>query len=65
MEEEIKDASGFYRREEDNLVYGPNFVLGPYQAYELKREKKDEYTYPIDGWYWFDSEEDAKKNLFI
>jgi hypothetical protein len=27
-------------------VYGPNL--------ELIRENKDDYTYPVDGWEWFD-----------
>jgi hypothetical protein len=33
-------------------MFAPNFV---YSAdYELTRENKDEHTYPVDGWYWFD-----------
>jgi hypothetical protein len=28
--------------------------------YMLLEEKHDEYTYPIDGWEWFETEEEAK-----
>ena len=48
---------GFYKLDGD-LLYGPNFVLNA--DYELRKETKDEHTYPIDGWYWFDSEEEAR-----
>ena len=48
---------GFYKLDGD-LLYGPNFVLNA--NYELRKETKDEHTYPIDGWYWFDSEEEAR-----
>lgn len=49
--------SGFYKYESDNLLYGPSFVIS--KDFELRAESKDEHTYPIDGWYWFDSIEDA------
>ena len=45
------DTSGFYKLEDDNWIFAPNFVYGP--GVELLREKKDEYDYPVDGWYWF------------
>ena len=50
------DTSGFYKLDE-GLLYGPNFVINA--NYELKRETHDQHIYPIDGWYWFDSEEEA------
>jgi hypothetical protein len=49
--------SGFYKLDGD-LLHGPNFVLNA--DYELRRETKDQHTYPTDGWYWFDSEEEAR-----
>jgi hypothetical protein len=55
----MENTSGFYKLDGD-LLYGPNFVLGPYGAYELRKEKHVEYEYPIDGWYWFNSLEEAK-----
>ena len=51
------DTNGFYKLDAD-LLYGPNYVLNA--NYELRRETKDQHTYPIDGWYWFDSEEEAR-----
>ena len=48
---------GFYKNEDDNVVHGPNFVLN--MDYELRKETKDGHTYPVDGWCWFDSEEEA------
>ena len=52
----MNNTSGFYKLD-GILLYGPNFVLNA--NYELRKETKDQYTYPIDGWYWFDSEEEA------
>ena len=49
----MEDTSGFYKQnEEGEWLYAPNFVYSA--IYELVREKKDEYNYPIDGWYWYD-----------
>jgi hypothetical protein len=48
--------SGFYKLD-GNLLYGPNFVLNA--AYELRKETKDQHVYPTDGWYWFDTLEEA------
>jgi hypothetical protein len=57
MEIQMIDTSGFYKLD-GILLYGPNYVLNA--QYELHRELKDQYEYPVDGWYWFDSEEDAR-----
>ena len=56
MEEQL-DTSGFYKLD-GVLLFGPNFVLNA--NYELRRDTKDDNTYPVDGWYWFDSELDAR-----
>jgi len=40
------------------LNHAPNFVVS--SLYELRRENKDAYQYPVYGWFWFDSEEEAK-----
>lgn len=50
------DTSGFYKLD-GILLYGPNYVLN--SDYDLRRENKDYYSYPIYGWYWFDSEQAA------
>lgn len=57
--EEIQDTSGFYRNDQGFLSYGKNYVMSGY--YNLLREQKDEYTYPVNGWYWFDSEDQARE----
>lgn len=54
----MNDTSGFYK-EDGDLLYGPNFVLNA--NYELYRDQHDTYTYPVDGWYWFDSELEARE----
>ena len=47
----------FYKYEESQLLQGEN-IFGP--GWELISEIKDTYAYPVDGWYWFDTEEEAK-----
>lgn len=53
------DTTGFYKNDNGQMMCGPGWVIGPYNSFELRKEQKDTYTYPIDGWYWFDSEEQA------
>jgi len=60
MQDTPQDTSGFYKLDGD-LLFGPNFVIN--QAYALRREEHANYSYPVDGWYWFDSEEAAKAVL--
>ena len=48
---------GFFKSYETYIAHGPNFVK--HKDFELYRDEKDSYTLPIDGWYWFDSEEEA------
>lgn len=52
------DTSGFYKLDIDELLFVPNFIYS--KDFELLREKHAEYNYPIFGWYWFETEEDAK-----
>jgi hypothetical protein len=54
------NAQGFYKLD-GQLLYGPNFVLNA--QYELRKEQKDSYTYPVDGWYWF-ADENAARSFF-
>jgi hypothetical protein len=44
--------SGFYKKDNDSLLFAPNWVQS--KEYTLTRSDKDKYTYPIDGWAWFD-----------
>jgi hypothetical protein len=52
------DTSGFYKLENNDLLHAPNFVCAP--GFELWREQRETYSYPVDGWSWFDSEEEAR-----
>lgn len=58
----MENTSGFYKIQIDNtnkiLLYGPNCVLN--SEYELLKQNHLNYEYPVDGWYWFDSEEEAR-----
>lgn len=59
---ENKDTSGFYKYDEGGeLFFGPNFVISA--DYHLKREEYTANTYPIDGWSWYNSEEEARVAL--
>ncbi len=61
----MKDTSGFYKSDAGELLFGPNFVYGPY--FTLIREDKDELialnVFPIEGWSWFDTEDEARVAL--
>lgn len=49
----------FYKKmTEGNLFFG-DIIAGPYV--NLQKENKDNYEYPVDGWYWFDTEEEARE----
>ena len=52
-------TKGFYKLENGGLMYAPDSVLS--SNYVIVDEDHLTYTYPIDGWYWFDSEEEAKQ----
>jgi hypothetical protein len=51
-------SDGFYKNDE-GLLYAPNSVSGP--GFDLAKEAKDGYTYPVEDWYWFDSEAEARE----
>ena len=53
----------FYKKDNDMVLEAPNFVLN--KDYELRKETKDTHVYPIDGWYWFDTIEEAYTFLGI
>ena len=49
----------FYKLiDEKNYIFGSEVLSAEYQ---LLTEDKDTYTYPIDGWYWFNSDEEARE----
>lgn len=49
------NSSGFYDSEGN---WGPHKVTSA--SYELLSELKDTYTYPIFGWTWYESVEEAQ-----
>lgn len=56
----MEDTSGFYKLDPGSiLLYGPNFVINA--NYALYCNQHETYTYPVDGWYWFDSETEARE----
>ena len=57
------ETQGFYKNDNGTLLHGPNYVLN--KNYELHAETKDQHTYPVDGWTWFDSEEEARVALNV
>jgi len=50
-------TNGFYKNDNGSVLYAPNFVIN--KDYELYKEQKDTYTYPVEGWKWFDDEDSA------
>ena len=54
----MSDTSGFYKLDNKLLLYGQNFIVS--HKISLLREHKDSYTYPVDGWMWFDNQEAAR-----
>ena len=60
-------SAGFYKKLEGYLAYAPNAVFNA--EYTLIKEDKDELihldVFPIDGWYWFDSKEQAVEQLGV
>ena len=49
--------AAFYKIDNGMLLIGVNRVLNA--EYELFSENHDQYQLPIDGWYWFNTTEQA------
>jgi hypothetical protein len=53
---------GFYKYDSSSeLLHAPNFVYC--HGVELKVELKDNYTYPVMGWVYFDTLKEAYDNF--
>lgn len=52
------DQQAFYKIEQNELIFGKYIVFPDHS--ELRVELKDTYTYPINDWYYFDTEKDAR-----
>jgi len=50
----------YYMYIDETLYEAPNFVCLP-TGVDLTVDNKDEHTYPVEGWYWFDTEDQAKE----
>lgn len=59
----MEDTSGFYAFFDDQLLHGPNLVEGP--GFALYRDTRNLHTYPVNGWWWFDSREEAMNHFGI
>lgn len=51
----------FYKIDGQELLCAPSFVMAP--GYELHAETQAQHTYPVDGWYWFDTLDAAMSAL--
>lgn len=51
----------FYRIENGEVFRADGDLFGP--GYDLLADQHDTYTYPVDGWHWFDSDEEAEAAL--
>jgi hypothetical protein len=49
--------AGFYKKEETEILFAPHIVEG--NGYMLAAADKDSYEYPVDGWVWANSLDDA------
>lgn len=55
----MTDTSGFYKLDGiGGFLFGTTSVQGPNVS--LFRDQHETYTYPVDGWYWADSEAEAR-----
>ena len=48
---------GFYSYDGVQVLYGPNFVIGP--TFTLLKADAGTYSYPVNDWYWFDDQDSA------
>ena len=52
-----KDTSGFYKKTVKEQHYARTFIANKTQT--LHRKDKGKVTFPVGGWHWFDSVEEA------
>lgn len=51
-------TDGFYKNDNGTLLHAHDCVLS--SDYELRRETHEVHAYPVDGWLWFESENEAR-----
>lgn len=49
--------AGFYKKDETQILFAPNIVEST--GYMLVATDKDSYQYPVDGWIWANSLDEA------
>jgi hypothetical protein len=52
-------GEGFYKNDDGDLLHGQNYIMAG--SYNLFASEKDNYQYPIHGWYWFENEQTARE----
>jgi hypothetical protein len=52
---------GFYKNDNGSLLWSADKVVA--DNFELWLDKKDIYSYPVEGWVWAESEEQARLTL--
>lgn len=51
------EQQGFYKLDSEQLFFAPNFVSGP--GLSLRAADRGQYSFPVGGWLWFDSQDEA------
>lgn len=51
------DTSGFYKKIGKDIVWAGNYVYAP--GYTLTKTNHGNEEYPVDGWYYFASQDEA------
>lgn len=54
----MTNTPGFYKFDGRMLYFAPNSVYAP--NFTLLLEQQATYTYPVDGWYYFDTTQQAE-----
>jgi len=52
---------GFYKNDNGFLVWSADRVIN--DNFELWLDQKETYSYPVEGWIWAESEEQARLTL--
>lgn len=53
----LNETNGFYKNINESVFFAKNNVH--HKDYDLNINNRENYSYPIDGWFYFDSKEDA------
>ena len=47
----------FYKLDNEEILEAPNGVYTPTNT--MTKDNYQEFSYPVEGWYWFDTIEEA------